>query len=443
MAVGCLDKILIMINLIDFIDKTAKLDTDAFQKAIDLGSSRGGETVFVPFGKYTLSTVVLKDNTNIVFEDGVKIFSAPNISDFNPDEEISYKMYQDLSHSKYTCAMFYADNIKNVSIRGLATIDMLSIWDPDDKRSPYGDGYHRGAKVFALRKVERLRLSDVQILNATDISVLMGACKDVIISKLYINSHIDGISPDCCEDVVISDCIIKTGDDALVFKASYFDNCKRSCERITVSNCVLSSRANAIKFGTESVGDFKYINVNNCVVFNTQHSGIAIESADGANIFGINISNITMCNVANPFFIYLSERLRAPEGTKMGSISDINISNVYADVNDERFKSIDSWFPFIKEGSDYGTNCSYPSIIMSTNENNKVKNISLRDINVLVLGGEKMQELYCPPANEYPECSNFKLPCYGMFAKNVEDLHVENVNFKTKKPDERLVEIIE
>ena len=204
-----------MINLKDFIDKTSKLDTEAFQKAIDLGSSRGGETVFVPFGKYTLSTVVLKDDTNIVFEDGVKIFSAPNISDFNADEEIPYKMYQDLSHSKYTCAMFYADNVKNVSIRGLATIDMLSIWDPEDKRSPYGDGYHRGAKVFSLRKVEGLRLSDVRILNATDISVLMGACKDVIISKLFINSHIDGISPDCCEDVVISDCIIKTGDDAL------------------------------------------------------------------------------------------------------------------------------------------------------------------------------------------------------------------------------------
>jgi polygalacturonase len=228
-----------------------------------------------------------------------------------------------------------------------------------------------------------------------------------------------------------------------VFKTSYFDNCKQSCERITVSNCVLSSRANAIKFGTESIGDFKYINVNNCVVLNTQHSGIAIESADGANIFGINISNITMCNVANPFFIYLSERLRAPEGTKMGSISNINISNVYADVNDMRFKSIDSWYPDIKEGSDYGTNCSYPSIIMSTNANNKISNVSLRDVNVSVLGGEKIQELCCPTPQDYPECSKFKLPCFGMYAKNVENLRLDNVNFKTQKPDERPAKLIE
>jgi len=426
-----------VINLKDFIDKTTELDTKAFQRAIDLGSMRGGETVYVPFGTYTLSTVVLKDNTNIVFEDGVKINSAPKLSDFNADEEVSYKLYQDLSHSKYTCAMFYADNVKNVSIKGQATIDMLSIWDPEDKRSKLGDGYHRGAKVFSLRKVEGLRLYDVKILNATDISVLMGGCKDVIISKLFINSHIDGISPDCCEDVVISDCIIKTGDDALVFKASYFDNCKRDCQRITVNNCVISSRANSIKFGSESIGDFKYINVSNCVIFNTQHSGIAIESADGANIFGINISNITMCNVANPLFIYLSERLRAPEGTKMGSISDINISNLFADVNDQRFKSIDSWYPDIKEGSDYGTNCSYTSIIMSTNAKNKIKNVNLYNVNVSVLGGQKTTESCFPTPGDYPESSKFVLPCFGLYSENTENLKLENVSFKAQKPDER------
>lgn len=432
-----------MINVKEFIQANSINHTQAFQQAIDLGSKNGGEQVFVPFGTYVLGTVVLKDNTNLVFEDGVKIFSVDKLSDFAPDEEVPYKLYQDLSHSKYTCAMFYADNVSNVSIRGQATIDMRSIWDTTDSRSKVGDGYFRGAKVFSLRKVNGLRLYDVKILNATDISVLMGACKDVIISRLYINSHIDGISPDCCEDVIISDCIIKTGDDALVFKASYFDNCRRDCQRINVTNCILSSRANAIKFGTESVGDFKYINVSNCTVINTQHSGIAIESVDGANIYGINIANINMNNVANPIFIYLGERMRAPETVNVGSIEAVNISNVFADVNDQPFKSIDSWFPFIKEGSDYGTNVSYPSQIMNATEKGYVKNISLTNVNLNVLGGGKMCQAKLLPSNGYPECSNFKLPCYGMFVKNVQDLKFNNVNYQTKTPDERPAEIIE
>ena len=436
-------KYFVMINVKDFIEKNAKTATEAFQKAIDLACERGGETVFVPFGVYTLGTVVLRDNTNLVFEDGVKIYSVENLSEFAPDEEIAYPTYQDLSHSKYTCAMFYANEVENVNIRGLATIDMRSIWDPEDKRSPKGDGYHRGAKVFSLRKVNGLRISDVKILHATDISVLMGACKDVILSKLYIHSHIDGISPDCCEDVVISDCIIKTGDDALVLKTSYFDNQRLACQRITVTNCILSSRANAIKLGTESVGDFRYINVSNCVLLNTQHSGIAIESVDGANIYGVNISNITMNNVANPLFIYLADRLRAPVGTEMGSISDINISNVFADVNEERFKSIDSWYPDIKEGSDYGTNCSYPSLIVSTEKTNKIKNVSLSNINLQVLGGETEIKSVFPDSKEYPESHKFKLPCYGLYVKNVEGLKLYNVNYQTKKPDVRASQIIE
>ena len=67
-----------MINVKDFFSQDERFDTVGFQKAIDLGSSRGGETVFVPFGTYTLSSVILKDNTNLIFEDGVKIEKINN-----------------------------------------------------------------------------------------------------------------------------------------------------------------------------------------------------------------------------------------------------------------------------------------------------------------------------------------------------------------------------
>ncbi len=427
-----------MINVKDFLDKKERLATKAFQKAVDLGSERGGECVYVPFGEYTLSTVVLKSNTNLVFEDGVKIKSADKFEDFLPDEEPTFKRYQDHSHSSYTCSMFFADNAENISIKGGATIDMLGMWDAENKRSPFGDGYHRGVKTIALKHVTNLRIEGLTIIRATDISVLLGACKDVFISKMYIHSHVDGISPDGCEDVVISDCIIKTGDDALVFKTSLFDNEVHACERITVNNCIVSSRANAIKFGTESAGDFKYINVTNCVVLNTEHSGIAIESADGGNIYGLNVSNITMCNVANPIFIYTCERLRAPEGATQGEIRDINISNIYADVHDEKFKSIDSWYPDIKEGSDYGRNKSYPCMIYSTSSGKKIKNVSLNNINIKVLGGGKLtDEVVFAAPTRYPECSNFKLPCYGMYVKNVEGLNVNGLTFEAINFDER------
>ncbi len=436
-----------MINLKDCINGTEPVHTGAFQRAIDMGSEHGGESIFVPFGEYTLGTVVLKDNTNIVFEDGVRIRSVGSLDDFADDEEVDHPLYQDLSHSKYTKAMFYADNVKGIKISGKATIDMLSVWDNENKRAR--DGYFRGAKVFSMRKVEDLEIYGVRIINATDIAILMGGCKNVCISKVNINSYIDGISPDGCENVNISDCNIKTGDDALVIKTSYFDNCIRHCKNINITNCILSCRANAIKLGTESIGDFKYINISNCTIYNTNHSGIAIESADGANISAVNISNITMSNVTNPIFIYLSDRLRAPSGTVMGSISNINISNVYADISTEKYQCNNSWSPADlsvendpKILNDYAVNISAPSIIMSTDENNKLKNISLSNVALTVLGGETNVSEILPSSKAYPESTTFTLPAYGLYARNVVDLHLENVRITALSPDAREAIII-
>ncbi len=430
-----------MINLRDFIKGNEKLHTKAFQEAIDIASARGGETVFVPFGTYVLSSVLLKDNTNIKFEDGVMIYSAPSLDDFSDDEVKDYQLYQDLSHSKYTKSMFFADGVNNVKISGKAIIDMLSIWDTENKRAK--DGYYRGAKVFAFRKINNLEIFDVHIKNATDIAILMGACKDVTVSKVNIDSHIDGISPDGCENVIISDCNINTGDDALVIKTSYFDNCIHHCKNINITNCILSCRANAIKLGTESIGDFKYINISNCSIYNTHHSGIAIESVDGANISFINISNITMNNVRNPLFVYLADRLRAPQGTKMGTISNINVYNLCADVNGEKYKCNDSWYSgdvsVIGHNltSGYAVNSSCTSMIISVSAENKIKNVNLTNVTLSVMGGEKKIEENLPDGKIYPECKNFKLPAYGLYAKNAEGLRLTNVECLALLPDVR------
>lgn len=42
-----------------------------------------------------------------------------------------------------------------------------------------------------------------------------------------------------------------------------------------VSNCVLSSSSSALKMGTESYGDFRYVTISNCVIRNTNR-GIGI-----------------------------------------------------------------------------------------------------------------------------------------------------------------------
>lgn len=428
-----------MVNLKDFIIGNETLYTTAFQEAVDYCYNKGGEPLFIPFGTYTLGTVILRDNTTLIFEDGAKILGSKNIDDFLVDDT-PLNAYQDMSHSSYTRSLFYAKNAKNITIKGNGVIDMQSAWDHENKRN----SKHRGAKVIAFDNVEGVVLQDFKILYATDIAILLGRCKDCFVTRLYIETHIDGISPDGSTDVVISDCILKCGDDGIVLKSSYYDNELVACERITVTNCIVSSRCSAIKLGTETNGDFKYITISNCVIYNTRCIGLAIESCDGGNIYGVTISNITMQNVGCPIFIFGGLRMRGPSELKAGSINDITISNIYADCHENVYKSIDFYYDLIKDGIDI-SNVSFPSLIINYTEN-EMKNINLSNITVKCYGGKSANgaEFKDNPLG-YPshEMFGFHLPAYGLIVKNCKGLNLNNVKFELVNQDERPESIIE
>lgn len=429
-----------MINLKDFLVGDEVFYTNAFQKAIDYASETN-QTLFVPFGEYLLGTVELKSNVTIQFEDGTKLLGSKDINDFAEDKILSEPCYQDLSHSSYSKSMFYASNVKNVTLKGRFVVDMQSAWAPKESTRRG----HRGAKVISIKYGENLRFEDFQILNATDIAILLGACKQIFIRGLYIKSHIDGISPDGCEDVIISDCNLFCGDDALVFKTSLFDGEVHHLKRVAVTNCIISSRCNAIKFGTESTGDMKYVTISNCVIHHSQCTGISIESVDGANLEAINISDIVMENVTCPLFIALGKRMRAPEGTPIGSLRNITISNVFADNNDEVYKSIDFYYIYIKEGSEYERNgCIASSIVNLTD--NPLENVTLNNVHLKVMGGKSLKDVdFKDNPTAYPThtMNGLVLPAYGLYAKGVKNLNLNNVTFETVMPDERKELVIE
>ena len=76
----------------------------------------------------------------------------------------------------------------------------------------------------------------------------------------------DGIDPDTCQDVVISNCIIKSGDDAIVVKNSVPMAKKYGCcENIVIKGCVLYSHDSALKVGTETGCGIRHVILSDCV----------------------------------------------------------------------------------------------------------------------------------------------------------------------------------
>ena len=463
-------------NLLDFgaINDGQTLITKNLQNAVDECFSAGGGTVYIPSGKYVCGSIVLKDNVHVYIESGAILYGA-EVKDFDKDEDRGYKFYQDLSHSTYNVSMFRAEKAKNITVSGYGTIDMRAIWDAFDERGQ-GDPNlaGRAGKIFAIRACVNVTIKDLTLLNATDLAVYVAGCENVKITGLTLSVHIDGITPDCCKNVIISDCNVVTGDDAIVVKSSYTLNRLVDSENITISNCVISSRSNGIKVGTETNGGMKNLVINNCTLQNVRGSGIALEMCDGGVMDGVCISNISMKNVHNPLFMMIAPRRRGPEGTLDGKIRNVTISNVIATGPYVPYKTVHNSYLAKRLGDDIqepwrngvvNTQGKAPEQIpwqLTSNvtglPNNPIENLTLRDIRFEMRGGAKkgdwLTQIREFEKGDYPEANTYvrvveddgsplgkitymHFPAKGIYFRHVKGLKLDNVQIDTELPDER------
>src|SRR5262249_17370803 len=103
----------------------------------------------------------------------------------------------------------------------------------------------------------------------------------------------DGIDPDGCRDVRISNCTIETGDDAIVFYSSDVWGPALPCENITVTNCRLSSASSALKFCDGIKNCVRRVTVDNCVITDSNR-GIAFMTFDGGDVTDVVPSTLTL-----------------------------------------------------------------------------------------------------------------------------------------------------
>ena len=103
----------------------------------------------------------------------------------------------------------------------------------------------------------------------------------------------DGIDPDGCQDVRISNCTIETGDDALVFYSSDIWGPALPTENVTVTNCRLSSSSSAIKFCDGNANAIRHVTIDNIVITNSNR-GLAFMVFDGGVVEDVVISNVTI-----------------------------------------------------------------------------------------------------------------------------------------------------
>ena len=429
---------------------------EAINKAIDAAAAAGGGTVEFPAGIWVTGSLRLRSNVTLHLEAGALIEASAEPAAYDAAEPNQWDKLQDFGHSHFHNSLIWGEGVENIAITGSGRISAKAL-----ARGERGGG---ADKAIALKLSRNVTLRDFSISNGGHFGILATGVDNLTIDNLRIDTNRDGIDVDSCRNVRISNSSVNApNDDAIVLKGTHALGAARTSENITITNSLVSGfeigslldgtfqrtvqRApdrdgptGRIKIGTESEGDFRNITISN-VVFDTSR-GLALESVDGARIEDVAISNITMRDVSNaPIFIRLGSRMRAAEGTPIGAIRRISISNVVAYNADPRYASIISGVP----GHD-------------------VEDVTLTNIRIVSRGGLTLDQVAKQPADlvnsfffratggvpprepyetperekEYPEPSMFGiLPAYGFFIRHAKGIELNGIDLTTMKEDGR------
>ncbi|HMJ61320.1 MAG TPA: glycoside hydrolase family 28 protein, partial [Bryobacteraceae bacterium] len=399
------------------------LASAAVNKAIDAASAAGGGTVHFPAGTWLSGSIHLKSNVALYLDQGATLLATENPEAYDEAEPNQWDKYQDFGHSHFHNSLIWGDGLENISILGPGRI--------------YGKGLTRSAnkrvgnKAISLKLCRNVVIRDVSILMGGHFGILATAVDNLTIDNVKIDTNRDGMDIDSCRNVRISNCSVNTPyDDGICLKSDYARGFARATENVTITNCQVSGYDNGtfldgtyqrktfdkpnspgptgrIKFGTESNGGFKNITISNSVFDYCR--GVALESVDGGPVEDVTISNVAMRDIVNsPIFLRLGSRLRAPEGTPMGDMRRVNITNFVVYNADPRYSSIISGIP----GHD-------------------IEDVKLSNIRIVYKGGgTKEQAALSPAENEtmYPEPRMFGVtPAYGFFIRHVKGIELDNV----------------
>lgn len=332
-------------NILDYGAKQGGkfLCTTAIQEAIDYVNKFGGGRVTVPRGTFKIGTIRLKSNVELHLEMGAVLKASENLDDYNPLDEYPENSgsVAELWQGKH---LVLCVRQQNVAITGLGTIDGNAEAFYAEHKEPAGvdkycwmfgqsrtkvDDYRPGQMVTFI-DCERITLRDFSIKESHCWSVFLHGCRNASVYGLKINNKIyhentDGIDIDTCENITVSNCIIKTGDDCITFRcnAAKLTNGMDTCKNITVTNCVLSCAVCAFRVGV-GVGKIRNVAVSNISVERCGSIIRCITSYSGkgeANIENLCFDNITAEKAS------MSVVCDAPLS---GSIKNLTVSNLTA-----------------------------------------------------------------------------------------------------------------
>ncbi|MEI8309359.1 MAG: glycosyl hydrolase family 28 protein, partial [Verrucomicrobiota bacterium] len=398
------------------------------QGLIDELAATGGGTLVFPAGRFLTGGLILRDGIHLHLEMGSVLLGSCDLDDYLLLDPPPVRFFED---SEGVRALLLASRCRDLVVSGPGAID-----GQGSEFASYRDVRCGRPRLIFFSECEDVRIEGVRLRNSAFWVQHYLHCRRLTLRDLVVFSHAscnnDGLDIDGCQDVTVSGCVIDSHDDAICLKA----NNNAPTENVVISNCITRTHCNHLKTGTESNGGFRNIVVSNLQMLPsavreadgvTQGAdyrgacGIALGCVDGGSIENVMISNVQMDQVRVPMFIRLGNRARPVNGSELrqpvGRASAIRLSNIVA-----------------RDAGPCGGHIM--GLPQSPLRDIRIENCEFHFEATAEAGPADMPV----PLNEsaYPAADAFGgFPAYGFFIRDVEDLLLANVAFRSGPAESR------
>jgi polygalacturonase len=299
----------------------------AILAAIKAASQKGGGTIYIPAGTFLTGPIHLKSHITLYLDAGAVLKFSDDFDDYLPMVASRWEGVEVTNFSP----LIYAQGAENIAIRGRGTLDgqgkawweqwgrvrssgdaTQNKWQKEFTRlnpKPLAPGGYAPLQRAFLRppfiqphSCTNVLIEGVTIINSPFWTVSPLYCENVTVDAVTIHNPIspntDGINPDSCHNVHISNCDISVGDDCITIKSGRDADGRRvgrPAENYTISNCTMARGHGGVVIGSEMSGGVKNITIANCIFDGTER-GIRIKAARGRGgvVEDIRVNNIVM-----------------------------------------------------------------------------------------------------------------------------------------------------
>ena len=279
------------------------VSTSVFASAIQKLHEDGGGRLIVPAGVWETGPIHLKSGIELHLEKGAEIRFSTRYADYLP---VVFQQRGGVRCYNYS-PLLYANGCEDVAVTGKGVLNgQGKAWWPWKKNQPgmarlmemCRDRTPVEERVFGKEEdgvrpdfiqfinCKRVLLEGVTVKDGPSWNVHPVWCDDLTIRGVSVVAHgpnNDGIDPDGCRRVLIEDCHLDVGDDAICIKAGRDAEgweVARPCEQVLIRHCDVLAGHGAVVIGSEMSAGVRNVYAHDITACGTDR-GIRIKTRRG------------------------------------------------------------------------------------------------------------------------------------------------------------------